>query len=160
MLPPSRSDALTAGRPVGWLSVSCNVDPACLGELEDPVHCPNHQTRSELAHSVSVRALTVCVCEQPVPEPAFDDKCMSYWMNRQVKRAAWVRYREFCAEALQQREALMGATLKWLKTVTAATPAANLTTAEQALTAAFNTWYNWLFDMNAQRQVCAPNQAI
>ena len=35
--------------------------------------------------------------------------------------AAWVRYREFYAEVLQQREALMGAMLKWLKKVTAAT---------------------------------------
>ena len=137
MLPPSRSGALTAGRLVGWLLVSCNVDPACLGELGDPVNCPNHQTRSELAQSVSVRALTVYVCEQTVLEPAFDDKCMSYWKNRQVERvagwrydadlglvqlaAAWVRYREFCAGALQRRRALMGATLKWLKTVTAGT---------------------------------------
>lgn len=111
---------------------------------------------------------------EPLPAPAFDEsgalnKCMSYWMNRQLA-AAWVRYREFYAEVLQQREALMGAMLKWLKK--ALTMGWNSWREQyedmlrqreiarkalhrwcnQKLSAALNTWYSWLLDMIAQRQ--------
>lgn len=119
------------------------------------------------------RTMHIVKTSKPEPEPVDDmvamNKCLQYWMNRQLA-LAWAQYRAFYAEILQQRQALMGALAKWLRK--ALTMGWNSWRAQyedaihqkeiagkalhrwanQKLTAAFNTWHAWLLLIISQRE--------